>query len=107
MDDALTKKAERLREAFNLTPHAQLLAPEAKEPVLPAPMVEQLSRFNIEWHIIPSNESVPMDDVYMARFYPMAQRGFTQPREHAASYRDVLIKGHRKHQGQIIGVETT
>jgi hypothetical protein len=48
-----------------------------------------------------------MDEEYLRRFYPQAQRGFAEPREHSPSYRDALINGHSKHQGQIIGVETT
>src|SRR4051812_16458068 len=107
MDDGLKERQARLREAFNLDAKAQLLAPGAGEAELPASLVERLAHFNIEWHVIPSGEAVPVDDAYMARFYPMAQRGFTQPREHAPSYRDVLTRGHRKHQGQIIGVEAT
>ena len=107
MNDGLAERATKLREAFKLDRGAQLLAPETKAPELPAQVVEQLARFNIEWHIIPSERVVPLDDNYMARFYPMAPRGFTQPREHAQSYRDALIEGHRKHQGQVIGVETT
>lgn len=107
MNEALEGKATRLREAFNLGGEASLLGAETKEPELPAQLVEQLARFNIEWHIIPANEAVPVDDAYMARFYPMRPRGFTRPREHASSYRDVLVKGHRKHQGLVVGIETT
>jgi hypothetical protein len=107
MNRWLEEKTEKLREAFNLNADAPLLAPEAKEPELPSKLVEQLARFNIEWHLIPSNEAVPVDDAYIARFYPMAPRGFTERRDRALSYRDVLVKGHRKHQGQVIGVEIT
>jgi hypothetical protein len=107
MKAGLGERTEKLRDAFKLDSDAQLLAPDVKEPELAAQVVEQLARFNIEWHIIPSNEAAPVDDAYLARFYPTAPRGFTVPREHAASYRDVLVKGHRKHQGQIIGIETT
>src|SRR5437868_974449 len=107
MDNWLEERAGRLREELRLAPDAKLLAPEATEPELTQVMSEHLARFNIEWHIIPSNEVAPLDDEYITRFYRMAPRGFAQPREHAPSYRDALIKGHRKHQGQVVGVETT
>jgi hypothetical protein len=107
MKNWMEERANRLREALGLSEGEQLLAPEAIEPELPPEMAEQLSFFNIEWHIIPSAEAVPLNDDYLQRFYSMAPRGFAEPREHGVSYRDVLINGHRKHQGRIIGVETT
>lgn len=103
----MDERAKKLREAFGLAPDAQLLAPELKEPEMSAQLMEQLARFNIEWHIIPSAEAVPVDDDYLARFYGMAPRGFNQPRDHSPSYREVIVNGHRRHQGQIIGIETT
>jgi hypothetical protein len=107
MDNLLEEKASRLREVFKLAPDAPLLAPDVAKQELSVDAAEQLAYFNIEWHIIPSAEAVAMDDDYMTRFYPMAPRGFSQLREHGMSYRDVIINGHKKHQGHIIGVETT
>jgi hypothetical protein len=68
---------------------------------------EGLDHFNIEWHVIPQAGAVPLDDAYFSRLYPMAPRDFTETREHGASYRDAIIRGHAKHQGALIGVETT
>jgi hypothetical protein len=107
MDNWLEERAGKLREAFKLTPDAQLLAPGAAEPRQLSQVAEPLTFFNIEWHIIPSEEAVPLDDAYLSRFYPMAPRGFKEPRDHALSYHDSIMGGHRKHQGQIIGVENT
>jgi hypothetical protein len=107
MNDSLGEKAEKLRETFGLRPDAELLAPEVKTYELSSPTAEHLSYFNIEWHIIPSAEAVPLDDAYMARFYSMAAREFENRREHAPSYREALTEGHRQHQGRIIGVEKT
>lgn len=107
MDNLLEEKAGRLRESFKLAPDTELLAPDVAKQELSIHAAEQLAYFNIEWYIIPAAEIVPMDDDYMARFYPLAPRGFNQPREHGPSYRDVIIRGHRKHQGHIVGVETT
>ncbi|HEX8844414.1 MAG TPA: hypothetical protein VF791_07210 [Pyrinomonadaceae bacterium] len=107
MEKWTEERASKLREAFRLTREAQLLAPGARVPELSPQLSEQLERFNIEWHIIPSADVVPMNDEYLARFYSMAPRGFNERRDHSPSYRDVLVNGHKKHQGQVIGVETT
>lgn len=107
MDNWMEERGSRLRETFKLSPSAQLLGKDAVKPELPDKAAEQLAFFNIEWHIIPSSEAVPVDEEYMRRFYAQAQRGFAEPREHSPSYMDVLINGHSKHQGRVIGVETT
>lgn len=107
MKSWMEDRASRLREAFKLAADVKLLAPDAIEPELSREGAEQLAFFNIEWHIIPSADSVPVDEEYVQRFYPMAPRGFAEGREHAHSYLDALINGHKKHQGQIVGVETT
>lgn len=107
MDDHLKEKAEKLRETFALKPDAELLSKDEASLELPPEVSEQLAYFHIEWHIIPSAEAAPLDDAYMKRFYPMAAREFEHPREHGPSYREVIAKGHRKHQGRVIGVETT
>jgi hypothetical protein len=106
MDDRLEERAGKLRKAFKLAPDAQLLAPDAAKPEMSSQATMQLTFFNMEWHIIPSEDVVPLDDAYLARFYPMAPRGFNELREHTPSYREQIINGHRKHQGQIIGVES-
>lgn len=106
MDNRLEQRASALRDAFKLGPDAQLLAPEVAEKELSRQAAEQLSRFNIEWHVIPSAAIVPLDEAYLARFYPMAPRGFAERRDHAQSYQEAIVTGHRKHQGHIIGVES-
>jgi hypothetical protein len=107
MKSWMEERALRLREVFGLAPDRQLLAPGAAEPQSSPEMAEQLAFFNLEWHIIPSAESVPVNEEYLRRFYANAPRDFEEPREHSPSYRDVLAGGHQKHQGQVIGVETT
>jgi hypothetical protein len=106
--DNLTKEHEnRLREFLKLAPDAALLSPDAAPPEVSAEAAAQLAHFNIEWHDIPSNEAVPIDDEYLQRLYPMAPRDFTRAREHTASYREAIVNGHKQHQGRVIGVETT
>ena len=107
MDDELNGRAAKLRETFRLGADAELLSRDVPTPELPPETVARLRRFNLEWHIIPANTVVPFDDEYTARFYRMAPREFAHPRDHAPSYRDVLATGHAKHQGRIVGVETT
>ena len=99
MGNWMDERRSRLREFLGLSTDANLLAPGAIEPELPDAVAEQLSFFNIEWHIIPSAEALPMDDAYLSRFYEQAPRGFAEPREHtlrhwAADYpRRVLEAG--------------
>src|ERR1041384_1721754 len=107
MDDELNGRAVKLSETFKLGANPELLARDVPMPELPPETVARLRRFNIEWHIIPAGTVVPFDDEYVARFYSMAPREFAHPREHAPSYRDVLATGHAKHQGRVVGVETT
>lgn len=101
------ERAEKLRSFFELAGGTQLLASAETESVVAPEMVERLRYFNIEWHVIPSAESVPLDDAYFARMYPTAPRDFRKTREHGASYYDRIIAGHKQYQGRILGVETT
>ncbi len=107
MSDWIEESAKRLRDFFELGRDVELIAPEALKPALQPEMIEGLEHFNIEWHVIPSTQAVPLDDSYLKRLYPSAPRDFTKPREHSVSYHDQIIKGHALHQGRIIGVETT
>jgi hypothetical protein len=103
----MQERASKLREFFGLGTGVELIAPEREKFELTSQVAEGLDHFNIEWHIIPSNDSLPLDDAYMARLYPTASRDFIKPHEHGDSYRDRLTKSHKPHQGLIIGVETT
>ncbi|HEX8922660.1 MAG TPA: hypothetical protein VF766_14390 [Pyrinomonadaceae bacterium] len=96
-----------MRDFFELGADTELITRAAPEFELQPEMREGLSHFNIEWHVIPSANALPVDDAYLSRLYPSAPRDFKKPREHSASYHDQIIKGHQLHQGHIIGVETT
>src|SRR5215213_4023689 len=100
-------RAGRLREVFGLASDAELLAPGARGFEPPTESAGGLSHFKIEWHVIPSAEAMPLDDAYAARLYPAASREFTRAREHGGSYRERLFRGHARHQGRVVGVETT
>jgi hypothetical protein len=107
MNNQIEERAERLREFFELGAEVQLTGPDAARFEPSQEAAEGLSHFNIEWHIIPSAEAVPLDDAYRSRLYPRVSRDFKKAREHGPSYLERLIKGHSQHQGHIIGVETT
>ncbi|HEX8492985.1 MAG TPA: hypothetical protein VF658_09105 [Pyrinomonadaceae bacterium] len=107
MNGWIEERAERLREFFEMTASARLVAQDAARFELPPDAAAALSHFNIEWHVIPSAEILPADDAYMARLYPLAPRDFTKAHEHGPSPRDQLTKGHERLQGRVVGVETT
>lgn len=111
MDEFTGEQSEartgKLREFFGLGEDAELLAPGAQKPELSEEALKGLARFNIEWHVVPRAEALPLDDAYFRKLYPRAPRDFTRKREHKPCYRDVLARGHERHQGRLIGVETT
>jgi hypothetical protein len=107
MNGWIEERVNRLREFFEADASTELIAPDSEKFELPPAMLEGLAHFNIEWHLIPSG-TIALDDAYMARLYPSAPRDFMKEREHgAASYREQLVRGHERHQGRIVGVETT
>ncbi len=103
----MEERAGRLREFFELGASREVATVDAARFDLKPEIAQGLEHFNIEWHIIPPADIVPLDDSYLARLYPLAPRDFVRPHEHGPSYRDRLVKGHEQHQGHIIGVETT
>ena len=103
----MEERGQRLRDFFKLRADTELIAPDAAKLELPPEMTEGLGHFNIEWHIIPSADVMPLDDSYLSRLYPLAPRDFTRPHEHGPSPHDRIIEGHGRHQGRIVGVETT
>ncbi len=107
MADWIAERFLRLREFFELETDAELAPAEVTKEALADEQSEGLRHFNMEWHVIPAANSVPLDDAYFARLYPKASRDFARAHEHGPSYRDRLVQGHSRHQGLIVGVETT
>ncbi len=105
MNETLGDREARLREFFGLGAGARLTV-EAAGTALPE-AGDALAHFQIEWHTIPSAEAVPLDDAYFRKLYPSASQDFGRPHDHAASFRERLAEGHRRHQGLVVGVETT
>jgi hypothetical protein len=107
MHEWMEDRLARLRRFFDLAPDAVLLKDRNALPEIPAPVQEHLARFNIEWHVIPDADAVPFDEAYARTLYPMCARDFAAARAHAVSCREALTAGHARHQGRIVGVETT
>lgn len=67
-----------------------------------------LAPYNIEWHWVPSDDELPFDEEYAKRMYPQALHQYTQAaREHRMDDLEHVKEGHQRHQGRVIGVETT
>ncbi len=103
----LEERKRKLAEFFELGEGGATAADDGTALELSSRAAEGLSHFNIEWHVMPTAEALPLDDSYFARLYPHASRDFAKSHAHGASYRERLVAGHRQHQGRLIGVETT
>lgn len=109
MSDWIAERENKLRDFFELDAKTELISREVAESfVVNAPVAEHLARFNIEWHIIPSAEAIHIDtEDYRRRLYPTIRfDSSNRDYQKSGSYR-AIMEGHRRHQGQIIGVETT
>ncbi|MCY7377160.1 MAG: hypothetical protein LH472_14465 [Pyrinomonadaceae bacterium] len=109
MNNWIEEKQNRLREFFELDSSADLISRESVESFNVSPKIaEHLRRHNIEWHIIPSAEAVHIDtEDYRQRLYPTLKFDATnRDYQKTESYR-AIMDGHERHQGRVIGVETT
>ncbi len=109
MREWITAREQKLREFFGLNPTTKLIAPEVAQAfTMPSSLDAHLASFNLEWHVIPSEQAVSIEaDAYRERLYPMVKLD-PQPYDYrkTSSYQAV-IRGHSRHQGRIIAVETT
>lgn len=109
MQNWIEDRQSRLREFFELDDQVELIPRQTIESfsVLPA-VSEHLRKFNIEWHVIPSAQTVPIDtEDYRRRLYPMLKFDASNPDYKKTSSYRAIMDGHERHQGRIIGVETT
>lgn len=98
-----------MRKFFGLGADIELISLETADAFKISPVIERhLSRFNIEWHIVPSNEAIHIDtDDYRSRLYKTLRfSGSNHEYRSSAAYRTIM-NGHKRHQGKIIGIETT
>jgi hypothetical protein len=103
----LHERETTLRQYFHLAPDVPLLRPDAALPEVTPALAAHLAHFNLEWHIIPSAAAVPLDDAYVARMYPTRTPTFAQADYHGESLREALQRSHRRHQGLLLGIEST
>lgn len=109
MDNLFDEKQNKLREFFKLEENVELISREnVKSFDVPPKVAAHLHHHNIEWHIVPSAEAVHIDtEDYRRKLYPTLKFDtVSRDYQKTASYR-AIIDGHQRHQGQIIGVETT
>ncbi len=109
MQQWIKEREDRLCEFFALPPETELLEDNSAAAFnVPARVADHLARFNLEWHVIPSESAVHIDtDDYRARLYPMLMRELKRPDYQRTSSYKAIMEGHRRHQGRIIAVETT
>src|ERR1700754_3508162 len=107
MHEWMEDRLSRLRQFFNLPPDAVLLKNQNAVSDIAAPLQQQLTRCNIEWHIIPDADAVPFDKTYVKQLYPMCARNLATNNAHSTRCLEALISGHARHQGRILGIETT
>jgi len=109
MNEWIEQKETKLRDFFGLDAKTELISRGAAASFDVSPTIAaHLQKHNIEWHIIPTASAVSIDtDDYRRRLYPTLKFDTTnRDYQKTASYRAVM-NGHERHQGRIIGVETT
>src|SRR6185503_3931856 len=108
MQGWMKEREKRLREFFGLAPDVELIPRENVRLEISSRVAEHLTQFNLEWHIVPEEKAVPIDDdPYRVRLYPMLKLDPKQRDYKKKSSYKAIINGHRNHQGRLIGVETT
>jgi hypothetical protein len=102
----LEEREAAIRRFFALPP-ALPLCPADALPQLTEAQQLGLRQFNLEWHVIPTAEALPFDEAYTARLYPLRPESFNEVGQWAETCAETLRRGHARHQGRVIGVETT
>lgn len=103
----LKERESVLRDFFGISSDVQLINGAAAVQEYSPALVKHLTRFHLEWHVIPTAEALPFDEKYAARMYGMCTRDFNRPTYHGKSVCQELAIGHRQHQGRLVAVETT
>ena len=109
MNNSFDEKQNVMRGFFELEANAVLMPETDLQSFdVPPKVADNLARHNIEWHVIPSAEAVHIDtEDYRRRLYPTLKfNADSRDYQKTESYQ-AIMDGHEKHQGRIIGVETT
>jgi hypothetical protein len=80
---------------------------QSEVPQLSSEQETHLARFNLEWHIVPSADVLPLEREYFEKLYPLRARHFEHASGHNPNYAQVLREGHARQQGHVVAVETT
>ena len=99
-------RSERLAAFLGRPLDTLWITDDAVMPEISTETEQHLSRLNFEWHIIPTNEAMPLNEAYYDRLYRMRPPYFSSGRIHSRSMRSMFEAGHARHQGKIIAVET-
>jgi hypothetical protein len=102
----LEEQGAVLRQFFALPPEAPLQSGGAW-PELSDEQRAHLQRFNLEWRLIPAAQAVPLDEAYFQRLYPLRPGGFERVGQWAETCAEALRRGHARHQGRVLAIETT
>lgn len=107
LPDWIEDRAARYADFLGLPKSAALIPGAAQNFQINAQIAENLKKFNIEWHFIPSNEVLPLNESYLTKFYPTAHRLKHRASSHDHSVLFHLKNGHHRQQGFVVGIETT
>ena len=104
MNEILKQRQAKLNEFFQ----GEINWPSNTDlPTITAQQEEHLQRHNMEWHVIPGADAVPLDEAYFERLYPLRSREFGREGGHQPDFRRVLREGHARQQGRVVAIETT
>jgi hypothetical protein len=107
MQDFVSDRSNFIREYFGIDGNIDLLNPGTRVPEISREMADHLKAFNMEWHVIPSENALPFDGRYLDRMYPTSSMRTGLGGRKCEELRLAFARGHSKHQGRIVAVETT
>src|SRR5258708_16946249 len=102
--DVVLTGAYAILRFFGVTDGASLRRPDVEALNWSATIAAHVRDFNLEWHIIPASTAVPFDEQYCRRMYGTAPAGFDVRDPRGCSTRELLVAGHRRHQGRVVAV---
>src|SRR4051794_18810288 len=103
MNDWLEQRSNRLREFFGLNADRNLISSQQDPHIeLTESVAAHLAQFNLEWHVIPSEDAVSVEhELYRERLYPTVRLDPELYDYRRTSSYKAVIGGHRRHQGRI------
>jgi hypothetical protein len=105
-DDWLQARRRRLSEFFDGR-ETDSWNSQSVRPQLSEEQEKNLALVNLEWHIVPPADVLPLDQEYFERMYPLRAHNFAHAAGHHPNYSQVLREGHARQQGHLVAIETT